>query len=199
VTSPFALPTQASRAVIQLLKGVLYADQQPELWQALLSFRAAVGDYLAVIGLRVIVDEAEGYAYLRQAAEPEGEEAEAARPRLVQRRPLSYPVSLLLVWLRKRLAELDAAGGETRLVLTRAQIVDAMRLYLPEATNEAKTVEQIERHVNRVVEYGFLKPLQGDEERYEVRRILKALVDAEWLGRLDEKLAEYQSRADAAA
>jgi len=33
-------------------------------------------------------------------------------PRLVQRRALSFPVSLLLALLRKKLAEFDAGGGE---------------------------------------------------------------------------------------
>ena len=45
---------------------------------------------------------------LAQRADEDG----SALPRLVPRRQLSYPVSLLLALLRKRLAEADAAGGE---------------------------------------------------------------------------------------
>ena len=188
---------QISHAAIQLLKGVLYRDRHPQAWEALLAFQAAVRDYLSVIGLEVLLDEAEGYAFVRQRPDQtEADPDSPALPRLVQRRQLSYPVSLLLVLLRKKLAEQDATGGETRVVLTRAQIVDMLRVYLPEAGSEARTVDQIDRHLNKLVDFGFLYPLKGQEDRYEVRRIIKALVDAEWLASLDEKLATYQTYAE---
>lgn len=40
------------------------------------------------------------------------------------RRPLSFAVSLLLALLRKKLAEFDAAGGDTRLILSREQVIE---------------------------------------------------------------------------
>lgn len=57
-------------------------------------------------------------------------------PRLIARRPLSYPVSLMLALLRKRLAEADAGGGDARLVLSREEIAELMRVFLPDGTNE---------------------------------------------------------------
>ena len=51
------------------------------------------------------IDEADGYAFLRQRPQEPGEEP---LPRLVPRRPLGFPVSLLLVLLRKKVAEADA-------------------------------------------------------------------------------------------
>lgn len=191
------LPSQVSFVAIQLLKGVLYQDKQPELWNDLLSFQAAVRDYFVIIGLQVFVDEAEGYAFLRQHPEPdEASENEAVLPQLIQRRPLSYPVSLLCVLLRKKLIEQDAAGGETRLILSREQIIDMMQVFLLEYSNEAKVVEQIDGHINRLVEYGFLRCLKANDERYEVRRIVRALVDASWLVDINQKLKEYQAYAN---
>jgi len=200
MSGPLNLPSQISPVVIQLLKGVLYQDKQAELWRDLLTFQSAIQDYFAVIGLQVFVDETEGYAFLRQQSETgEADENVPMLPRLVQRRQLSYPVSLLCVLLRKKLIEQDAAGGETRLILSREQIIDMMQVFLPERSNEAKSVEQIDSYINKVLEYGFLRRLKGDEERYEVRRIIKALVDASWLGDIDQKLQEYQAYADATA
>lgn len=194
------LPHQASLVLIALFKGVLYQDKNPELWRDLLSYQGAVRDYLAVLGLQVLLDETEGYAFLRQRLEEAGEDDETSPlPRLVQRRQLSYPVSLLCVLLRKKLIEQDAAGGETRVILSRAQIVDMLRVFLPEGSNEAKTVEQIESHIRKLADYGFLRPLKGDEERFEVRRILRALVDADWLGDLEQKLEAYRAHADSLA
>ena len=81
-------------------------------------------------------------------------------PRLVARRPLSFPVSLLLALLRKKLAEFDAGGGDTRLVLSRDEIVELMRVFLPEASNEARLIDQIETHINKIVDLGFLRRLK---------------------------------------
>jgi hypothetical protein len=102
--------------VIPLLKGVIYQEADAGLWNALLTLQSRVRDYVAVLNLELVLDEAEGYAFLRSRPEPD--DASTPRlPRLVARRPLSFPVSLLLALLRKKLAEFDASGGDTRLVL----------------------------------------------------------------------------------
>ncbi len=94
-------PTQElSFVVVPLLKGVLYREDNPGLWGSLLSLQASVRDYVAVLGLDLMLDEAEGYAFLR-SRQDEDEDAQAVMPRLVVRRQLSYPVSLLLALLRK--------------------------------------------------------------------------------------------------
>jgi hypothetical protein len=197
MTAYLNLPHLASRVLISLFKGVLYQDNSPELWRDLLIYQGAVRDYIEVLGLQVLLDETEGYAFLRQRPEEAGADEDIPPlPRLVQRRQLSYPVSLLCVLLRKKLIEQDAVGGETRVILSREQIVDMLRVFLPEGSNEAKTVEQIESHIRKVADYGFLRSLKGDQERFEVRRILKALVDADWLGDLDQKLEVYRTHAD---
>jgi len=184
-----------SLVLIQLLKGVVYQDQHQEVWRELLRLQGQVSDYFSAIGLRLVVDETEGYAFLRQRPEEEAEGTEPL-PRLVQRRSLSYPVSMLCVLLRRKLAELDADGGDTRLILTRQQIVEMLRVFLAERSNEAKVVDQIEGHIVKLCDLGLLRPLKGEDVRFEVRRIIKALVDAEWLTDFEEKLEAYRSYAD---
>lgn len=179
------------KTVINLLQGVLYQNEQPELWLELLKLQAQIQDYVSVLTLQLIIDEAEGYAYLRQRSAVDNE-AEAGLPRLIQKRPLSFPVSLLCVLLRKKLLEQDAGGGELRVILTEAQIIEMMQLYLPAGNNEVKTVQQIKTAVNKVIDLGILRRLTTDTERFEVKRIIKALIDADWLADLDAKLAEYQ-------
>jgi hypothetical protein len=104
-------------------------------------------------------------------------------------------VSLLCVLLRKKLVEADAGGTETRVILTREQIVEMMRVFLPDQANEAKLVDRIDAHINKVVEMGFLRKHEKSGQIYEVRRILKALVDADWLADMDEKLHVYRDHA----
>lgn len=181
--------------LVTLFQGVLYRESATSAWQALLDLQARVRDYCAVIGLELVFDEAEGYAYLRQRSRSI-EEAEL--PRLVQRRPLSFPVSLILVLLRKKLAEFDAIGGDTRLVVGREDIAEQMRLFLPQTANEARLLDRMETHLNKVVELGFLRKLRGQEGQYEVRRILKAFVDAQWLDDFSKRLDAYASHAESA-
>lgn len=179
---------ELSVAVVNLMKGPIYRDTHERPWSLLLAHHSEVADFVGVLGLQVHVDEAEGYAYLRSRP---GEEGAEDIPRLVARRPLSFQVSMLLALLRKRLAEFDASSSDTRLVLSRDQIVEMLRLYVPESTNEARLVDNIDTNINRVVEMGFLRRMRGQEDHYEVRRIIKAYVDGQWLAEFDSRLAEY--------
>ena len=186
-----ARETGLSVLLIALMRGVLYREQDDRRWQQLLELQAPVRDYVAVLGLELMLDEAEGYAWLRTRV---GAEGESELPRLVGRRQLSYPVSLLIVLLRRKLAELDAGGGETRLILSRDDIVELMRTFLPPGANEARLVDRIDAHINKVVELGFARRLRGQEHMVEVRRILRAFVDAQWLGEFDARLAAYRAQ-----
>jgi hypothetical protein len=183
--------TDLSMVVVSLLRGVLYQEEKVEVWNGLLNLQAAVRDYVAILGLELILDEAEGYAFLRSRPEDE-EKIEAAIPRLVRRQPLSFPVSLLLALLRKKLAEFDATGGETRLILAASDIAELIRVFLPAGSNEAKLVDQVDTHLGKVVKLGFLRPLHGQKQMFEVRRILKAFVDAQWLTEFDQRLDLYR-------
>jgi len=176
--------------VTSLMKGVVYRDTNDRAWRHLLGLQPQVRDFVATLGLTAVVDEAEGYAFLRALPDDETDE-QSARPRLVARRSLSYHVSLLLALLRKRLAQFDASAADTRLVLSRDQIVDLIRVFLPSTANEARLVDQIDTHIGKVVDLGFLRRVPGPDDVFEVRRILKAFVDAQWLADFDDRLAGY--------
>ena len=193
-----------STLAITLLKGVIYREGDEQLWGSLLNLQARVRDYVAVLGLDLVLDEAEGYAFLRSRPDPADEEGTPRFPRLIARRPLAFPVSLLLALLRKKLAEFDAGGSDTRLVLSRDEIAELLRVFLPDSSNEARLIDQIESHINKVMDLGFvrrLKPAGGSAAApatYEVRRILKAFVDAQWLADFDARLAVYRAQLSGA-
>ena len=201
-TKPEASQPDLTGLVIPLMKGVLYREDDAVQWTALLQLQARVRDYVAVLALELVVDEAEGYAFLR--AQPQGDDSAPALPRLVRRQPLSFQVSLLLALLRKKLAEFDANGGDTRLILTRSAVVELVRVFLPAGSNESRLIDQIETQLNKVMDLGFVRRLKASPEGaagrtaqepvYEVRRILKAFVDAQWLADFDARLAVYQAQ-----
>jgi hypothetical protein len=179
--------------LVQLMKGPVYRDGHEKIWHQLLAARSPVADYVTVLGLQLMVDEAEGYAYLRsRPIEETGEEV----PRLIPRRSLSYPVSLLLALLRKKLAEFDAISSDSRLMISREQLIELVRTFLPDSSNEARLVAGIDTHINKVVDLGFLRPLRGQPDQFEVRRILKAYVDGQWLSEFDARLAAYRDRLE---
>jgi uncharacterized protein DUF4194 len=179
-------------ALIALMKGVVEREVSPTVWQGVIHCSSQVRDHVAVLGLELMLDEAEGFAYLRQGPDVDGEEP---LPRLVPRRQLSYAVSLLLALLRRRLAEADARGGDTQLVLTRNEIHDLVRHFSRDSSNEAKQADKLNRDIDRIAELGFLRPIKRDGDTFEVRRILAAFVDAQWLSEFDQRLAAYAAHA----
>ncbi len=207
ITDAAAPEYDLTGVVVPLLKSVLYRDENLALWAALLGLQARVRDYVAVLGLDLTLDEAEGYAFLRGRATAEPDADAPKLPRLIARRPLGFQVSLLLALLRKKLAEFDASGSDTRLILSRDQVVELIRVFLPAGSNESRLIDQVETHVNKVIELGFVRRLkpQGSaavaarsEPMFEVRRILKAFVDAQWLSEFDLRLAAYEARLGSA-
>ena len=200
-TPPGELPAvpELSQLMVQLLKGVLYREDDERLWATLLRLQARVREQAAVLLLDLVLDEAEGHAFLKSRPDPDESGGAPRLPRLIARRPLSYPVSLMLALLRKRMAEFDAGGGDTRLVLSRDEIAELMRVFLPDGTNEARLVDQVDATINKVVDLGFLRRLKAaagtaqDRGHFEVRRILKAFVDAQWLAEFDARMEIYRT------
>lgn len=180
-------------AIIRLMQGVVYRESDEDTWITLERLGGGVRDHFATIGIDVVVDDTEGYAYLRSRPTEDGDEA---LPRLVRRRALTYNVSLLLVLLRKRLVEFETTGGEGRLVLSTDQIVEMLRLFQSESTNDARAVDQAETTIKKAAELGFLRQLRGQNDQWEVRRILKAYVDAQTLSDFAAKLREYAGAGD---
>lgn len=176
-------------AIIRLMRGVAYRETDEDTWSTLDRHGPAVRDHFATIGVDIVVDDTEGYAYLR-SQDDDGDQF--ALPRLVNRRSLTYNVSLLLVLLRKRLVEFETTGAEGKLVLSRDQILELLRLFLADSTNEARAIDQADTTIKKAAELGFLRQLRGQADQWEVRRILKAYVDAQTLSDFAGKLQDYR-------
>lgn len=177
-------------AIIRLLQGVLHSDDK-EAWALLISYESDVRRYFEGIGLDIIYSEADGYAFLRHQTLPE--DCLPKIPRLIEKRSLSYPVTLLCVLLLERLYRHEAEGGDTgRLILTTDDIKAIMADYLPDKPNAAKLIDSIDTHINKLVTAGLIKRLAGSEEKFEVRQVLKAKIPAESLQEIKEKLKEHK-------
>ncbi|MDT5030202.1 MAG: hypothetical protein QOG79_823 [Mycobacterium sp.] len=176
--------------VTHLMKSVVYRDTHEQVWQHLVALIPRVSDFVATIGLVVVVDESEGYAYLR--SKPEDPDSDAPPiPRLIARHALSFHASLMLALLRKKLAEFDASDDGSRLIVSRDQIIDMMVMFMSTSSNEARVVDTVDRTITKVTDLGFLRRLPKQDNQFEVQRVLKAFVDGQWLSDFEARLAEY--------
>ncbi|MBS0645005.1 MAG: DUF4194 domain-containing protein [Verrucomicrobia bacterium] len=178
-----------SHILVALLKGIVYSHNE-KVWNELLKHEneADVNKYFADINLELIIDKSEGYAYLKQR-QSEDEEEEA--PKLIERRQLNFHVSLLCLLLRKHLIENDREGESSKAILTREEIIQLVKPFYKETTNEANQQKQIEAAMKRVIDEGFLRKMKTEDEQYEINRIIKAFVNADVVKDSLDKLQTY--------
>jgi len=179
---------QRSFVLARLLLQPIYREDG-SVWETLRAERDAVAHYFHQIGQEVVIDEAEGYAFLCQI-ETEGGDVV---PRVGRRQSLGYTATLLLVCLREELARFDAAPDDsTRLVLARQQLRDVVAQFLRETNNQIRDVRTIDGAIRRLEELSFLRAFGPPEaETFEVMRILKARFGASELEQVKDRLARH--------
>ena len=175
-----------SSCLIALLKGIVY-NHQKEVWENLLRYEADIKKYFQPIGLELYLDKSEGYAYLRQI---EWEE-EVELPILSEKRKLNFLTSLVCIVVRKYLLEQDAQSGSARVIISEQELLNRLKVYLPGSNDEAKQQEKIISTINKVIEIGFLRKLEGQGDNYEIHRIIKGFINADVIQDTLNKLQEY--------
>jgi hypothetical protein len=183
-----------SFVLVKLLRQAVYREDN-ESWQTL---RAGTNQekarhYFRQIGQELVMDEAEGYAFLRQL-EIDGVEK---IPRLTQRRPLSYSATLLLVCLREEFSRFETASPDsTHLIKTRTELQNLVAAFLPESSNQVKDLGRIDSAIQRLAELGFLEAVTPEKDTFEVMRIVKARITPVELETIKEKLKSYATGTD---
>ena len=180
-----------SNILVALLKGVVYRDDKH--WDELAPNEADIKKYFADIYLDVIIDKSEGYAYLKQRV---SEDEEEETPKLIEKRQLNFHVSLLCLLLRKHLIENDSEGESTKAYLTRDEILNLVKPFYKETTNEASQIKLMDAAIKKVMDEGFLRKMKTEEEQYEVKRIIKAFVNADVVKDSLEKLKIHANQTE---
>lgn len=193
-------------SLVKLLKGPVYADAGLA-WDLILRHRGNIDDYFSQLGLELVLAEHDGLAFLRRRRqEDEAEAPDEKLPELVARRELPYTTSLLCVLLLEELYRFESSStGESRLVLDKAHIRELILPYLPKKTNEARQADSLDAQINKLIAYGFLRPLstgkgspgsgQGsaaaDKDELEVTKLLKYKISADLLTEALERLKAH--------
>ena len=180
----------AKIAIILLLKGLFYKkDNEKAFYELIENSYGTIVEYFENMGLEVILDENDGYAYLQNI---EYEKEDDVLPKLIQNRELSYKVSLLCVLLRKKIADFEMQNENERAIISKEDIVSMLFLFLDIKFNEVKIKKDIDTTIKKLEELGFLKKLKLSNDTYEIKNSIKAFINASWLDSFDKKLQEYK-------
>jgi hypothetical protein len=177
-------------AIGRLLQGVVYNDDAS--WRDILQNQVGIYEYLEKIGIELVVDTQDGYAYIKQILLDD----EGNTVGLVRRVAMNYEASLICIFLRERLDDFDIHDHlNNRCTVSHKQLKEDIELFFKEKPNVKKFLREIDKHIRKVVEYGFLNILKGgpkDEENvYEIRRIIKARVSSDHIETFRRKMEEY--------
>lgn len=181
---------------VRLLRGAVDAEDA-RVWNLLLSNVSHLESYFARLGLRLVVDESEGFAYLRQLTEEEMPEGYEALPKLFRATRLSYGQTLLCVLLRdefRRFEEEDVRNE--RCVVEETALLEQWKAFFPAQDDAVKRHREMSASLRKLEGLGFVRKFSDEPPAWEIRRILKARLPASKLEQLKDQLAAAAERRD---
>ena len=186
-----------SVAAVRLLQGVVYKDDGP-VWGIICSNRSRLDEYFARIGLALVVDEAEGFAFPRQFEEEELEDGYNAIPKLFRKSRLSYDATLLCVLLRDELRRFEEEDFDNqRCVVKTSDLFELCKAFFSISSDEVKLTKGLRAAIGDLEELKFVRRFSDEPEEWEIRRILKARMPVAKLELLLEQLqAAFQRRTE---
>jgi hypothetical protein len=179
-----------AHVIIKLLQGPVYADDK--VWKDLQKWESPIQDYFLRIGIELKITEQDGFARIIQ---PEaGEHEDEPLPRLMRKQTMNYETTLLCVILRELLEEFDILNLGNSLFQTQKEIKERIELFYKDQANKSKLWKDLSKPINNLQTIGILKlikedPNNKDNNKYEVKRIIKAIVNNDRLEEIRNKLA----------
>lgn len=184
---------ESSLAAIRLLQGVVYSEDE-KVWAPLLSHKSRLENYFARLGLTLVVDEPDGFAYLRQLGEDDARPVGYEKlPVLIPRKSLGYPLTILCVLLRDHLRRFeDEELHDERCIVETTTLFDDWRGFQKPSNDEVRQQKDFMALLRKAEdELGFIKKYAEEPESWEVRRIIKARLPAQELENLLTQLKSY--------
>jgi hypothetical protein len=177
---------------IKLLKGsVEYLEKSA--WERLMQYKSELTAFLQQLGLTLVLDEQDGYAYVKHNQADEDDN----KISWIQRRALTYEESVMLLLLREMMAEFEIGEVTTReLIRKRREIKEYAEMFFKENASRVKFLKEIDRLIDRAEENGFLDKTEehdiADEQKFRIKKIIKAKVSSEDLDVFYQQLVKYK-------
>lgn len=178
-----------SKAIVKLLKGTV--ERNSSLWDDVILYQNEIQEYISQIGLELIVKKDEGFAFVKQFEDSEGNTLG-----LIIRRQIGFETSIVLVVLRQSLEEFDSNPTQIHVnekFITDIEIKDEVELFLPDKFNRVKFMKELDSYIKRIVDLGYLKEVskKENETKYQIHRIIKEKVTLDILQEFKLKLQSY--------
>lgn len=177
-----------SKAIVKLLKSPV--ERTSNVWDDIIHYQTEIQDYIGLIGLELIVKKDEGFAFVRQFEDSDGNTLG-----LVTRRQIGFETSIVLVVLRQSLEDFDSNPTQlaTEKFITDSEIKDELELFLQEGYNKLKFKKELDKYIRNVVDLGYLKVVseKDNETKYQIHRIIKEKITLDILQEFKKKLQEY--------
>ena len=178
-----------SKAVVKLLRQPI--ESSMSLWNDVLNYQVEIQDYLTVIGLELVVKKEDGFAYLKELEDSEGNTLG-----IISKRKIGFEASIIIVVLRQTLEEFDQNPNQfdvNEKFISFQEIKDEIELFLPETYNKAKLMKDLEINIRRIVELGYLREISRDDfdTTYQIHRIIKEKISLDQLQEFKNKLENY--------
>lgn len=180
--------TPYSKAIVRLLKSTV--ERNSNVWDDVINYQTEIQDYISKIGLELIVKKDEGFAFVKQLEDSDGNTLG-----LVQRRQIGFETSIVLVVLRQSLEDFDSNPTQlaTEKFITNTEIKDELELFLPEKYDRVRFIKELDRYINAAVDLGYLKEFskKDNETKYQIHRIIKEKITLDILQDFENKLKDY--------
>lgn len=180
--------------VVKLLKNnIEYLDKSA--WEDLIQYKMELNAFLPQLGLTLVLNEDDGYAYLKQILTDD----DSAEVSWFQRRSFTYEESILLVLLRELMAEFEVSESSSReLIKRRREIKDYSELFFKEDASRVKFLKEIDRLIDKAEENSFLQLMEDseikDEQKFRIKKIIKEKVNSETLEQFEEQLKAHKKK-----
>lgn len=176
------------KAIVRLLKGIV--ERTSTSWDDIILYQSEIQEYISQIGLELIVKKDEGFAFVKQFEDSDGNTLG-----LVQRRQIGFETSIVLVVLRQSLEEFDSNPTQlaTEKFITDLEIKDELELFLQEGYNKLKFQKKLSEYIGNAEKLGYLKEIskKDNETKYQIHRIIKEKITLDILQDFKAKLQEY--------
>lgn len=179
-----------SKAVVRLLKGTV--NKKDSIWGDVILYKKEIADYINIIGLELIIQEEDGYAFVKQFIIDEDDNTLG----LVNRRSIGFEVSVVLVILRQMLEEFESNPVEiqsTTKYILKEDLKAEIERFLPKKYNTVQFLKELDSHINKIVDLKYLKEVsENDEEpKYIIHKIIKDKVSLDVLNDFKNQLEAY--------
>jgi hypothetical protein len=181
---------------IKLLKGpVEYIEKSA--WENLIQYKIELAAFLRQLGLTLVLDEQDGYAYVKHSVSEEADRS----INWIQRRALTYEESIMLVLLREMMAEFEIGEATVReLSKKRRDIKEYAEMFFKEKASRVRFLKDIDRLIDKAEENGFLDKTENhdiaDEQKFRIKKVIKAKVTSEHLDAFYQQLLKVKEKKE---